>query len=181
MANKTFEQYFKDRGALVGAPASVGDEILVLRSDTVFRAKAVDNRAMLYMANNATETTISGVDVWTTIGGTLAADYKSASYTFATNQLTYVGPDQAVPAMFTINATLTKTLADAEDFEIGLFANAVQVLNGARVTVDQTPLKAAVTCTVLYTLSTGDVLDFRIRNRTGTEGVTITDAQLVVV
>lgn len=179
MANKTFEQYFIDRGALVGSPASVGDEILVLRSNTVFRAKAVDNRSLLYMSGNATPTAISVVDAWQPIGGTLSQSYLSASFTLASNQLTYVGPDQAVPAFFTVHASLFKASpSNTQDYEIGVFANTVLLDNPIRVTVPEDTY-VALTVTASHALSTGDVIDVRIRDRTAAESVTITDMQFV--
>ena len=176
---RPFETYFGNRPALSGPQPATGDEALVLRSGTVYRALTVNNNAMMYMAANATATALAVVDAWTAIGGTLLVPaVNPAVFTFAANQLTYIGPSQEYPAKIRARASIVGD-GVVTDVEIGVFANAVLVQNGMRATVPNAEY-AYVECECLHPLTVGDVLDMRVRSRGGTGSVTLSDVQFVV-
>jgi hypothetical protein len=176
---RPFEEYFANRASLVGVQPVTGDEILVLRSATVYRGLFVDNTAMLYVAGNAVATTIALVDQWTAIGGTLIQGPVADVFTVASNQLTYVGPSQVRAATLRARVSLTKAAGIVQSYEIGIFVNDVLLQNGLRVSLNVNEY-AFVNVEALHPLSTGDVLDLRVRSRSGTDAVTLSDVQLVV-
>lgn len=177
---RTFEDYFIARTAVAGAQPATGDAILVLRSGVVQQALEVHNQASMYVAANAVTTTIALVDQWTAIGGTLLEGTANADvWTYAANQLTYIGPSQVKAALILANVTLTKAAAGVKDYEIGLFANDVLIQNGVRGSLNQNE-SLCLSCAALFALSTGDALDVRVRSRLGTDTVTITDVQVTV-
>jgi hypothetical protein len=186
MANKTFEDYFKERGALVGAPASTGDELLVLRSDTVFRGKRVDNSACLYIDNDGTTTTFSVVDTWTSLANSFTQAILSASFSLAGNVLTYVGPDQNLPVRMSFNAVLTNAVAGTEIYEIGIHVNDILSNGSGKTSIyyDAGPPIVSeyksVSVETLVILSTGDTIEPKIRTRTGTNTVNVNMAQLII-
>lgn len=176
---RPFETYFANRAALVGAQPVTGDEALVLRSGTVFRGLTVDTSAIVYVAANAVATVISVVDAWVAIGGTLIEGPVTDVYTYATNQLTYIGPSLVPAVHIRGRATITKSLASVQSYEIGIFVNDVLLQNGMRVSVNQNEY-AFVDVEALHPLATGDVVDLRVRSRSGTDDITLTDVQLVI-
>lgn len=179
MANITFEQYFKNRAETVGSSPASGDLKLVLRGDTVFKSLDINSRAMAYMSGNSTATAITSVDAWTPIGGTLSTIHVAACWTFASNQFQYIGPTQATPVILTANASLYKTSVGVEGYEIGIMVNGVVIGTGIRASVASGEY-AAVSCTVPYILSTGDVVKLVVRSKDGTNDITVTEAQLVI-
>jgi hypothetical protein len=90
---RAFNLYFGNRGVLPGDVAISGDELLVLRSGTVYRMHAAPTTAYAYMNANLVETVINTIDVWVPIGGVLSSPVLSPTFTFAANQFTYIGPN----------------------------------------------------------------------------------------
>ena len=186
MANKTFETYFGERTVLTGAQAVAGDEVLVLRSGTVFRGSNVYIKANAILSDDATPTPMPVTDQWEAIAGTLTVDVLTPSLTFAANQFTYVSPNQIDPTVISASVSLRKKEAGAgeEVYEVGIFVNASLIGNGIKATVVEgvNPEDGIVAVTVqaLHVLQVGDVIEFKVRNRTGTDDVTVQNAQLVV-
>lgn len=176
---RDFETYFGNRSAASGPQPATGDELLILRSGSVLRIPAVNNVGLMYLSANATATTISAVDTWTTIGGTFTEGDHAAVHTFASNQFTYAGPNQEYHATISARATLLQSGAATEDYEIGVFVNSTLVANSMRVTADQDKY-VFVACDVLHQLTTGDVIEMKVRSRVGSEDVIVTDAQLLI-
>ena len=180
MANITFEDYFTTRGQLIGPQPTEGDEALFLRADTVYRGSFVYNKAFANLSNNSTETVINTIDVWEPIGGTMASVASTPTFTFATNQYTYVGPDQIEPTAISVHGNLSTPATGATKYEIGLFVNDVLVGSGIQASLIDTAGIVPISAKVIFTLTTGDVIDFRIRNRTNTENAIVVDAHLVI-
>lgn len=179
MPNKAFETYFAERTALVGQPAPTGDELLVLRSGTVFRSAQVFNRAIATVADDATETPTTPIDTWVVIAGTLVQGVTTPTFTYAANQFTYIGPNQVVQTTMKAAISATKVLAGAEAYEVGIFVNGLLILNGMQVTVT-TGETAYVSSEIQRLLVTGDIIEMKVRNRSGTDSLTVINAQLVI-
>ena len=183
MANKPFDQYFTDKTALVGQQGPTGDDFLVLRSGTVFKGNQVYNKAIATMADDATETATTPTDTWVQVAGTLVQGVTTPTFTFATNQFTYIGPNQIVQTSLKAAVSLTKVLADAQTYEVAIFVNDLQILNGMSTLVPDPVVggeTAYVAAEVQRLLVTGDVIDMRVRARTGSDALTVVNAQLVI-
>lgn len=181
---RPFEDYFGNRSELIGSQASNGDEVLVLRNGTVYRASSVFNKAFGAIKNNAAFMTIAATATWYPITG-ITDEMSTASFQFANDAYTYVGPTQIYPASITLNVTLVKefTGSGGEEYEIGIFVNDALYQNKQSVTVHEDatqPSKSNVTCIVGIILSQGDVIDARVLNRSGTDNVKVEDMQLVI-
>lgn len=178
MANLTFEEYFETRAVLSGAMGVGGDEKLTLRGGTVFRESVVEIKAHASMADSAVETVLAAVDTWAMVENLIQGP-TTAAFSYATSQFTYLSPNREYPSSLKAKASLTKVLAGAQDYEIGLFVNDVLIGNGMRVTVVDGET-AFVSCEVLHTLITGDVVDLRVRARSGDDDITVRNAQLTI-
>jgi hypothetical protein len=180
MANKPFDEYFTDKTALVGQQAPTGDDFLVLRAGTVFKGNQVYNKAIATAADDTDVTTISTVDVWVPPANTLVQGVTTPTLTFATNQFTYIGPNQIVQT--SLKASMSCKLvpaATAAAYDIGIFVNDLLILNGMTVNVNADGL-SYVAAEVQRLLVTGDVIDFRVRSRAGIENIIVQNAQLVI-
>ena len=177
MAKKPFDTYFASKGQLPGDELIVDDEILVLRSGTIYRGAVDINFAFANLEGDATNTVISAVDVWSVIGGTLLEVSKTVTFTYAANAFTYIGPNQA--HVTPIRAAVSLLGAVAADYQVGVFVNAVLV--GLGMTVHSTVTQVGhVTTSAPYALQTGDVIDIRVRNVTDATDVIVRDASLEI-
>ena len=179
MANKPFDEYFAAKTALVGQQGPTGDDFLVLRGGTVFKGNQVYNKAIATVADDATETVIATVDVWVPIGNTLVQGVTTPTFTYAANEFTYIGPNQIVQNSFKAAVSLTKVLAGAQTYEVGVFVNDLLILNSMKVTVTDAEF-IYLSCEIQRLLVTGDVIDMRVRSRSGTDDLTVSNAQLIV-
>ena len=181
MANKPFDEYFDGKTDLVGQQGPAGDDFLVLRGGSVFKGNQVFNKAIATVADDATETVIATVDVWVPIGGTLVQGVTTPTFTFATNQFTYIGPNQIVQTSFKAAVSLEKVadVAGPANYEVGIFVNDLLILNAMStwVVAAQTVYVAAE---VQRLLVTGDVIDMRVRTRGGIDNLIVQNAQLVI-
>jgi hypothetical protein len=179
MPNKAFETYFAERTALVGQPAPTGDELLVLRSGTVFRSAQVANKAIATIADNATETVINTVDVWEKLGLTLVQGVTTPTFTFAVEDFTYIGPNQIVQTSLKAAVSLDKVAGTDSNYEVAIFVNDLQILNGmsTHVVAGQTVF---VSSEIQRLLVTGDIVNMRVRSRVGTDNLIVANAQLVI-
>ena len=179
MANKPFDEYFAGKTDLVGQQSPSGDDDLTLRGGSVFKGNTVFNKAIATVADDATETVIATVDVWVPVGGTLIQGVTTPTFTFAANQFTYIGPNQIVQTSFKAAVTLTKVLAGAQTYEVGIFVNDLLILNGMKTTVTDGEF-VFVSAEIQRLLVTGDVIDMRVRSRSGSDDLTVANAQLVI-
>lgn len=177
---RSFEDYFKNRGAAIGPQPTAGDEALILRADTVFRSSFVYNQALMYIDENATETTINTIDIWEQMAGSWVNNVSTPTFTFASGQYTYVGPDQIQPATIHACASISKSIAGAAVYEIGVFVNGSLIGNGMKLLISDATGTLHVSCNAMKALVTGDIIDLRIRNRNDTDDVLVSDAQLVI-
>jgi hypothetical protein len=176
MATKTFEDYFASKGDLPAEELVDGDDILVLRSSTVFRGVVKLNSAFASMTGNASATTINTLDVWEAIAGTLVDIDSTSTLTFAANQYTYTGPNQTHKVK--IRASISLAGGD-ESYQVGIFVNSVQVGDAMTAKSSATGI-AFIQTTVAHALQTGDVIEMMVRNTEGTEDCTVSDAQLEI-
>lgn len=181
---RPFEDYFKNRTVLVGGQSSVGDEILVKRSGTIFRASSVFNKAFASINHNSTPITIAAQDVWYPITG-MTDQMSTQSFSFASDAYTYIGPTQIYPCSISLSATLSKIWSGngGEEYEIGIFLNGAQLQNTmSTVCIEDATqaFKTNVTSIVGHILVQNDVIDARILNRSGTDNVIVEDLQLVI-
>jgi hypothetical protein len=181
---RPFEDYFANRTQLIGNQSSNGDEVLVLRSGTVFRASSVFNKAFGAIKDNPNFMTISATGTWYQITG-ITDEMSTASFAFANDAYTYIGPTQIYPASITLNCTVIKEWSGngGEEYEIGIFVNGALYQNKSSTTVPEDPTQQAksnVVCIVGIILTQGDVIDARILNRSGTDNCRIEDLQLVI-
>ena len=176
---RTFDEYFANRGSLPGEQAIEGDELLVLRGGTVYRAKQEATFAFASMNANAVITTINTVDVWEPIGGTLGNIAASTDFTFAANAYTYIGVNQLHFHRVNIAATIATAGNGLTDYEISVFVNGA--IHGTGFSVSsQNDQRMFVTVEQPRTLLTNDVIDMRIRNLTDADNVTVIDAKLSI-
>jgi hypothetical protein len=177
---RAFNVYFANRGSLPGEVAIAGDELLILRSGTVYRMGGASAGAYASMTDNAVETTINTIDVWVPFGGVLIEGVTTATFTYAANQFTYIGPNQAHNTSLVGKMSILRVGGGAgSNLQVGVFVNGVQV--GDPMTVSSTNSFIGFVLTeVPHLLQTGDIIDIRIRNTTGVENVVVTDAQLSI-
>jgi len=177
---RTFEAYFGSKAQLPGEQIIEDDELLVLRAGTVFRAATFADGAVASMAQNATATTLTTVDLWYSFDGTLADLDHTDSFTFATNQYTFIGDNRLHPSRLEVSMSLSKAGNGDRDIEVGLFVNAALVGTAMGVQTSGGFL-TSVYCVAPYTLQTGDIIDARIRNLDGSgDDVTVEYAQLAI-
>jgi hypothetical protein len=179
MANKPFDEYFAAKTALVGQQGPTGDDFLVLRGGTVFKGNQVYNKAIAYAADDSDVTTINTVDVWEQVANTLVQGVTTPTFTYATNQFTYIGPNQIVQASLKASMSCKLDAAGDAAYDIGIFVNDLLILNAMTVNVADTGISYVAT-EVQRLLVTGDVIDFRVRSRVGDENIIIQNAQLIV-
>jgi hypothetical protein len=176
---RPFETYFANRGALPGASPIAGDEALILRAGTVYRTGDTKLYAYASVNGNAVETTIATIDVWVPIAGTLVEGDAADDFTFAANQWTFIGSNQAVPSFLTAQISIISASAPISIYEVGLFVNGVQEGTGMRRgSTNSSP--GFFSTTSPYALQNGDVVDMRVRNLSGTDNLTVIDAQLII-
>jgi hypothetical protein len=177
---RAFNVYFANRGALPGEVPVDGDEQLILRGGTVYRAGAAAAYANAAMNANAVATTITTVNVWEVIGGVLVQGLTSPTFTFAANEFTYIGINHIAPAsirasMSIIAAAVVAGLA----YEVGVFVNGIQV--GPSMSVNATSTEVGfVLIEAAHALQTNDVIDMRVRNIKDDTDATLIDAQLII-
>lgn len=171
---RTFEDYFETKAALVGAMGAAGDEMLVRRSGTVFNNTYMVNRAYADMEDNAVLAGTTSAAAWVLVAG-FTDQVSTASLTFAADQYTYSGPNQTYPCKITVTASVVA--AGTDDYELAVFLNAAK-LTKIRFVGSTDHIAVALVCMV--PLTTGDVIDVRIRNVAGTDDCTVVDAHLAI-
>jgi hypothetical protein len=176
---RAFNLYFANRGALPGEVAIAGDELMVLRGGTVYRMSGAGTTAYSSMNANAVVTTINTIDVWEPIGGVLIQGTTSDTFTFAANQFTYIGVNQAIAQAIIAKMSVSKAGGGDNIYEVGVFVNGVQQGTGMSVGAS-TALVGFVDTLVLHALQTGDIIDMRVRNISGASDCTLLDAQLII-
>jgi hypothetical protein len=181
--SRAFEDYYANRPALVGLQPSSGDELLVLRGGTVYRGQYVLNRAFAYLDNNAVATAISVTDTWYQLAPAFTQGFTTATFTYATNQFTYIGPDKAEADQLYASISFSNAGGAAAVYEVGLFVNGVLKGIGVGAGLPDTAVatdQMFVAATVLHQFQTGDIVDLRVRNRTNVEDILVVDAQLLI-
>lgn len=176
MATKAFEDYFASKAGLPGDQIIANDEVLVLRSGTVFRAQPSADTGFAEMIGNAVETVIATQNVFVPIEGILVASLLSSTFTFAANDFTYIGPNRLRVVELTASMSVAKVGGGDDRYEIGVFVNAVQVGQGMLAGCS-TSVVAYIQCSSFYTLQTNDVINFHIRNLDSTSNAVVQSAQ----
>jgi hypothetical protein len=181
MANIPFDQYFTDKTAAVGQQGPTGDDYLVLRAGTVFKINQVNIKAIAYAADDSDVTTITTADVWVPPANTLVQGVTTPTLTYATNQFTYIGPNQIVQTSLkaSMSCKVAPAIPGTANYDIGIFVNDLLILNSMTVEVADTGI-SYVGAEVQRLLVTGDVIDFRVRSRSGTLDLIVQNAQLIV-
>jgi hypothetical protein len=179
MANIPFDQYFTDKTAAVGQQGPTGDDYLVLRAGTVFKINQVNIKAIAYAADDSDVTTITTADVWVPPANTLVQGVTTPTLTYATNQFTYIGPNQIVQTSLKASMSCMLDAVFAAPYDIGIFVNDLLILNSMTVEVADTGI-SYVGAEVQRLLVTGDVIDFRVRSRSGILDLIVQNAQLIV-
>lgn len=181
MATKSFEEYFDSKPVLSGPQPTSGDKILVLRSGTVFGSTVVDNKAYCSITDNSTPLAIAAQGAYVTITGWVE-QVSTPTLTFAADQWTYSGPSQIVPATLTLNLSFLSAdpTPGNKGWSIGIFANDTIVGNYTRVSTINDSDAVFLSCSVQRLLTIGDVIDFRVQNRTDTADIVIKDAQALI-
>jgi hypothetical protein len=176
---RAFNVYFANRTVLPGGVPIADDEALILRGSTVYRMEAAMVFAYASMNGNSDETEIVTQDVWVPIAGTLVEGDASENFSFAANQFTFNGVNQASPSFLTAQMSGVSASAPVSIYEVGLFVNDVQEGTGMRRgSTNNSP--GFFSTTSPYALQTGDVIDMRVRNLSGTDDFTVIDAQLII-
>jgi hypothetical protein len=176
---RAFNVYFANRTVLPGEVPIADDEALILRGSTVYRMEAASVFAYASMTGNSDVTDIVTEDVWVAIAGTLVEGDASANFTFSANQFTFNGVNQAAPQRLSAKVSLSKAGGGDEIYEVGIFVNDTQVDTGMTVGAGVT-LVGFVATDNTHALQTGDIIDMRVRNISGTSDCTITHAQLIL-
>lgn len=179
MATKPFETYYDERTLLTGLQSPSGDFALTMRSGTVFKQNFVYNQAFAYAVDDTDVTSFNTIDVWESIANTLVQGVTTPTFTFATNQFTYIGPNQINANTFYAAMSCKTDGAPAANFDIGIFVN--DLLIGCGMTNYVTTGLAFVSTQVQRILVTGDVIDMRVRNRDGAApGLILQNIQMVI-
>jgi uncharacterized protein YuzB (UPF0349 family) len=176
---RAFNVYFANRTVLPGGVPIADDEALILRGGTVYRMEAANVFAYTSMIDNSDVTDIVTQDVWALIAGTLVEGDASENFSFAANQYTFNGVNQAAPSFLTAQMSLTSASAPVSIYEIGLFVNGTQEGTGMRRGSTQSS-PGFFSTTSPHALQNGDVIDMRVRNLSGTDDLTVIDAQLFI-
>lgn len=175
MATKSFQDYFISKPLLAGEYPVEGDQLLVIRGGDVFRADFILNRAYMSMSGNAVVTPITVTNQWEEIGGVFVVGLTTSTFSFAANALTYNGPTQSAISDLTARATLLKTGAPMQSYEIGIFVNGG--LSGLPVAISLGNSETHYVATAIQlALTNGDVIDLRVRATSGTDDVTVIDS-----
>jgi len=177
MATKPFETYFDERTLLTGQQAPAGDHFLTLRSGTVFKQSVVYNKAYAGFNNSPTQQ-VSVADVWMPLDAVMVQGATTPTFTFATNQFTYIGPNQIIPNTIKAAMSCVVEVAGGGHFEIGVFVNGLLIGDPMVIAVAQGFEYVATEVTRL--LVTGDIIEIKIRELAGTDTVTVSSAQLVI-
>jgi hypothetical protein len=176
---RAFNVYYANRTVLPGEVPIAGDEYLVLRGGTVYRMAAAGVFAYSAFAGGVDTTVTSTIDVWVPIEGTLVEGDASANFSFAANEFTFNGVNQAAPISVRASMSILRVGNGEDAYEIGVFINGTQADTG--MTTSCSPTIAGYVGTInTHTLQTGDVIDMRVRNTTGTNSCIITNAQLII-
>jgi len=179
VATKAFEDYFAGKSVLPGDQIIAGDEVLVLRSGTVFKAQPAPDFAFSEMEGNAVETAIVTQNVFVPIEGILVVNLLSTTFTFAANDFTYIGPNRLHVAHLFAGMSVAKVGGGDDRYEIGIFVNGLQVGQGMLAGCS-TSVVAYIQCSSYYTLQTNDVINFHIRNLDSTSNAVVQSAQVGV-
>ncbi|GAF68117.1 unnamed protein product, partial [marine sediment metagenome] len=164
---RAFNVYYANRTVLPGEVPIAGDEFLVLRGGTVYRMPAAAVFAYAATTDNSDVTAIATQDVWVDIAGTLVEGVASANFSFATNQFTYNGINQAAPALLKAKMSTLRIGGGDDNYEVGLFVNDVQLGSGMIAGCGNSLAGYAQTENT-HTFQTGDIIEMKVRNTTGT-------------
>ena len=176
---RAFNEYFANRTSLPGEVAIAGDELLILRGGTVYRMGGAAVYAYASLSGGVQVTPTNTIDVWVPIVGTLIQGATSTSFSYAANQFTFNGSSQAVPQRLTASMSLLRDVNGDDAYEVGVFVNGILVGTGMTTTAAHNVVGFSVTDNP-HALQTGDIIDMRVRNTTGTSSCIITSAQLIV-
>jgi len=173
---KGFDAYFSGKSLLTGPQSPSGDSLLTLRSGTVFQQNIVYNKAYAGFADSSTETLTNADNVWVPIANTLIQGPTTPTFTFATNQFTYIGPNQIIQTNF--RAAISGQSVGTGYYEVGVFVNDLLVGDPMQTAFDAGVRN--VSTQVQRVLVTGDVIDMRVRPRGNINSITIFNGQLVI-
>jgi hypothetical protein len=181
MANRPFDEYFDNKTNAVGQQNPAGDDYLVLRGGTVFKINQVNIKAYAGASDDTDVTTITTADVWVKPANTLLQGVTTPTLTFAANAFTYIGPNQIVQTSLKAAMSCRYEGAPVGDdpYDIGIFVNDLLISDGMTVDVNGTAIIYVAT-EVQRLLVTGDVIDFRVRSRAGTQNIILQNAQLII-
>lgn len=179
MAERPFNEYFTNRTLLPGEIAILGDQILILRGGTVYRMAAAGVFAYASMTANALVTAITTQNVWVPIAGVLVEGDASANFSFAANQFTFNGINQAAPQILSAKMSTLRVGGGDGIYQVGVFVNGLQVDTGMSLGCTSARPGFAQTGNT-HALQTGDIIDMRVRNTADTNDCTVVDAQLIV-
>jgi hypothetical protein len=179
MPNTDFDIYFGNKTDLVGQQAPTGDDYLAMRGGSLFLSNLVWNKAIATASDDSDVTTINTVDVWEPIANTLVQGVTTPTLTFAANAFTYIGPNQVVQTSLKASMSCKLDAAGDAAYDIGIFVNDLLILNAMTVNVADTGISYVAT-EIQRLLVTGDVIDFRVRSRVGTEDIIVQNAQLII-
>jgi hypothetical protein len=177
---RPFNEYFANRTVLPGEVAIAGDELLLLRGGTVYRMAGAGTFAYAALSGGTDTTTIATIDVWVPIAGTLIEGAASPSFSFAANQFTFNGVNQAVPQLLKAKMSLFRAGGGGEDaYEVGVFVNGSLIGTGMTTGASANVVGYAATEN-LHPLQASDIIDMRVRNTTSANDCIITSAQLII-
>ncbi len=179
MAERPFNEYFSNRIVLPGEIPIGGDEFLVLRGGTAYRMAAAGVFAYAAMDGNALVTTIATQDIWVPIAGVLVETDVSANFSFAANQFTFNGVNQAAPAKLSGKMSTLRVGGGDGVYQVGVFVNGLLLDSGMRVGCTASLPGFAVTEDT-HALQTGDIIDMRVRNTGDSNDCILVDAQLII-
>jgi hypothetical protein len=177
---RPFNEYFANRTVLPGDVLIANDELLVLRGSTVYRHPGAALFAYAALSGGTDTTTITTIDVWVPIEGTLVEGAASTNFSFAANEYTYVGPNQSGPQLLKAKMSLFRAGGGGEDaYEVGVFVNGSLVGTGMTTGASANIVGFAATEN-FHSLQTSDIIDMRVRNTTSANDCIITSAQLII-
>jgi hypothetical protein len=151
------------------------DQLVVIRAGVPYAYDPLTRFAYADMKGNAAATTINTVDVWEPIGGVLVASGVETGFTLATNIFTTTAETSVGVLSIQAGCTVMKVGGGtAVNFELGIFVNGVMAGAG------QSGLASAaqwgnMNVFVPVILANGDTVEIKIRNRTDSDDVVVSE------
>ena len=175
MAEVRYKDWAQALPQLPGEQILEGDIPVVIRDDVPYTFKPIARAAYAEFKDNALVTTINTMDVWESINGVLIPSPENVGYSFLSNVFTHEEVDALFPIVITANVTFMKDGGGAaHNYQFGVFRNGGLVGVGQADSASSTG-SGCVSVAIPAVPLNGDTFEVKIRNRSGTNNVVVSD------